>query len=174
MGSFIGGITYHNCVIHNLIQRYQLHKNNWCREVVREIAILVLTNKLVSCVGCSTPNNNNRSQIQNNLWISWLCVFPFFFMVSRLTTKKYKSKIHKYSICQNFRKTQHVVYFWEEDCSRISSESRTVVQGLVLTHHLETIHKQNNHGKKPFVFSPLPIAHCCTKFLPNLCCKIQN
>ena len=38
-------------------------------------------------------------------------------------THKYKNtntQIHKYSIWRSARKTQHVVYFWKEDCSRIS------------------------------------------------------
>ena len=38
-------------------------------------------------------------------------------------TRKYKNikmQIHKYSIWRSARKTQHVVYFWKEDCSRIS------------------------------------------------------
>ena len=30
------------------------------------------------------------------------------------------TQIHKYSIWRSARKTQHVVYFWKEDCSRIS------------------------------------------------------
>ena len=30
------------------------------------------------------------------------------------------AQIHKYSIWRSARKTQHVVYFWKEDCSRIS------------------------------------------------------
>ena len=37
-------------------------------------------------------------------------------------THKYKStytQTYKYSIRQRARKTQHVVYFWQEDCSRI-------------------------------------------------------
>ena len=29
------------------------------------------------------------------------------------------TQIHKYSIRRSARKTQHVVYFWKEDCSRI-------------------------------------------------------
>ena len=36
---------------------------------------------------------------------------------------KYKNtntQIHKYSIIRSARKTQHVVYFWKEDFSRIS------------------------------------------------------
>ena len=38
-------------------------------------------------------------------------------------TCKYKNtntQIHKYSIWRSARKTQHVAYFWKEDCSRIS------------------------------------------------------
>ena len=35
----------------------------------------------------------------------------------------------------NAKKTQHVVYFWREDCSWIFSESRMVVQGLVQFGH---------------------------------------
>ena len=38
-------------------------------------------------------------------------------------THKYKntnSQIHKYSIWGSARKTQHVAYFWKEDCSRVS------------------------------------------------------
>ena len=38
-------------------------------------------------------------------------------------TCKYKNtntQIHKYSIWQRTRKPQHVVYFWKEECSRIS------------------------------------------------------
>ena len=38
-------------------------------------------------------------------------------------TRKYRNtntQIHKYSIWGSARKTQHVVYFWKEDCSRIS------------------------------------------------------
>ena len=34
--------------------------------------------------------------------------------------QKHKYKIHKYSIWRSSRKTQHVVYFWKEDCSWIS------------------------------------------------------
>ena len=46
---------------------------------------------------------------------------------------KYTNKqIHKYSTSRSARKIQHVLYFWKEDFSRISSESRPVVQGLVL------------------------------------------
>ena len=36
---------------------------------------------------------------------------------------KYKytnTQIHKYSIWRSARKTQHVAYFWKEDCSRVS------------------------------------------------------
>ena len=45
-------------------------------------------------------------------------------------TRKYtntNTQIHKYTISQSARKT----YFWKGDCSRMSSESHTVVQGLV-------------------------------------------
>ena len=38
-------------------------------------------------------------------------------------THKYKNtntKIYKYSIWRSARKTQHVAYFWKEDCSRVS------------------------------------------------------
>ena len=38
----------------------------------------------------------------------------------------------------NAKKTQHVVYFWREDCSWIFSESRMVVQGLVSAQPLLT------------------------------------
>ena len=31
-----------------------------------------------------------------------------------------KIQIHKYSKWRNARKTQHVAYFWKEDCSRVS------------------------------------------------------
>ena len=54
-------------------------------------------------------------------------------------TRSYKNtntQIHNYSIWRSARKTQHVVYFWKEHCSRISSESRTVVQGLVNVYEL--------------------------------------
>ena len=37
-------------------------------------------------------------------------------------------QIHKYTISQSAKNT----YFWKGDCSRMSSESRTVVQGLVM------------------------------------------
>ena len=40
--------------------------------------------------------------------------------VSNTQIQKYKYKIHKYSIRRSARKTQHVVYFWKEDFSRIS------------------------------------------------------
>ena len=42
----------------------------------------------------------------------------------RSQTRKYKNantRIHKYNIWQSTRKTQHVVYFWKEDCSSISN-----------------------------------------------------
>ena len=61
-------------------------------------------------------------------------IFPF---VKRANTQ---IQIYKYSISQSARKTQHVVYFWKGDCSRMSSEFRTVVQGLVC------------HGQWPTVF----------------------
>ena len=51
--------------------------------------------------------------------------------VSNAQIQKCEFGIHKYIICRNARKIQHVVYFWKEDCSGISSESRTVVQGLL-------------------------------------------
>ena len=34
--------------------------------------------------------------------------------------KHTNTQIHKYSILQSARKTHHVVYFWKEDCSRMS------------------------------------------------------
>ena len=43
--------------------------------------------------------------------------------VSNMLIQKYKytnTQIHKYSIWRSARKTQHMVYFWKEDCSRIS------------------------------------------------------
>ena len=48
----------------------------------------------------------------------------------------YKYKNTDTQIQHIWQKDQNVVYFWKEDCSRISSESRTVVQGLVLIFHL--------------------------------------
>ena len=62
-------------------------------------------------------------------------VFEIRIVAMCLMPKYKKIRIHKYSICRNARKIQHVVYFWKEDCSRISSESRTFVQGLVLCSH---------------------------------------
>ena len=43
--------------------------------------------------------------------------------VSNMQIQKYKYKnthTHKYSIWRSARKTQHVVYFWREDCSTIT------------------------------------------------------
>ena len=43
--------------------------------------------------------------------------------ISMCPTRKYKNantQIHKYSIWQSARKTERVVYFWKDDCSRIS------------------------------------------------------
>ena len=63
--------------------------------------------------------------------------------MSNAQINKYKYKKHKSIKWQSARrptlciflkicyKDQNFVYFWKEDCSRISSESRTVVQGLV-------------------------------------------
>ena len=53
--------------------------------------------------------------------------------ITNAQIQKYKFRIHKYNICRNARKIQHMVYVLKEDWSRISSESRTVVQGLVFT-----------------------------------------
>ena len=38
------------------------------------------------------------------------------------------TQIHKYSIWRSARKTQHVVYFWKKDCSRISKIIFTYVE----------------------------------------------
>ena len=38
------------------------------------------------------------------------------------------TQIHKYSIWQSARKTQHVVYFWKEDCSEVSKMIFTCVK----------------------------------------------
>ena len=46
----------------------------------------------------------------------------WYSQVSHTQIHKYKytnTQIHKYSIWQSAKKTQHVVYFWKEDCSRI-------------------------------------------------------
>ena len=51
-------------------------------------------------------------------------IFP---CVIRATTNL---QIHKYSIRQSAKKI-HVVYLLKGDCSRVSSESCTVVQGLI-------------------------------------------
>ena len=58
--------------------------------------------------------------------------------VSNAQIQKYKFRIHKYSIWRNARKIQHVLCFWKEDCSKISSDSRTVVQGLVCLSFFKT------------------------------------
>ena len=61
--------------------------------------------------------------------ISTLCRFrPYIFW--KLLVQGYQNcyykvwhiqiQIHKYSMCQSARKTQHVAYFWKGDCSRIS------------------------------------------------------
>ena len=42
--------------------------------------------------------------------------FPTQIQIHKYTN----TQIHKYSILQSARKTHHVVYFWKEDCSRMS------------------------------------------------------
>ena len=75
---------------------------------------------------------NNRGMYVN--WI-YICICISFWAIFPATqTKKLKvprdswqplkykntnTQIHKYSIRRSARKTQHVVYFWKEDCSRI-------------------------------------------------------
>ena len=47
----------------------------------------------------------------------------WYFHESNMRIQKYKyanTQIHKYIIWWGARKTQHVLYFWKEDCSRIS------------------------------------------------------
>ena len=40
---------------------------------------------------------------------------------TKIHKRKYINiQVHKYSIWRSARKTQHVVYFWKENCSRIS------------------------------------------------------
>ena len=45
----------------------------------------------------------------------------------------------------NAKKTQHVVYFWREDCSWIFSESRMVVQGLVFSESFPLYYYHYHH-----------------------------
>ena len=60
-------------------------------------------------------------------YIFWKLLVPgyqnWYYQVSHTQIHKYKytnTQIHKYSILQSARKTQHVVYFWKEDCSKMS------------------------------------------------------
>ena len=51
------------------------------------------------------------------------------------------TQIHKYSIWRSARKTQHVVYFWKEDCSRIS---KIIFPCVERTNTKIQIHKYTN------------------------------
>jgi len=66
------------------------------------------------------------------------------FHVSNMQIQKYEytnTQIHKYSIWRSARKTQHVPYFWKEDCSRISKiiflcvkQYKTQIQNTQIQH----------------------------------------
>ena len=57
------------------------------------------------------------------------------------------TQIHKYSLRQSARRTQHVVYFWKEDCSRIWKNDIPVCQTHIYKNTNIQIHKYTNIEK---------------------------
>ena len=70
------------------------------------------------------------------------------------------TQIHKYSIWRSARKTQHVVYFWKEDCSRISKIIFPRAERTNTKIQIHIINASSVHHCSVFIAELSPV-YCC-------------
>ena len=104
----------------------------------------------------------------------------WYYQVSHTQIHKYRytnTQIHTYSIWQSARKTQHVVYFWKDDCSRLSKmtfpwvkHANTKIQihkyKNTQIHHMPKCQKDPAGGlflKKVLFKDIFWVSHSCTR-----------
>ena len=75
------------------------------------------------------------------------------------------TQIHKYSIWRSARKTQHVVYFWKEDCSRISKIIFPRAERTNTKIQIHIINASSVHHCSVFIAELSPVYCCLVSFL---------